>query len=768
MFQPIIKTPDRLRTCRISRRAVAAVLLAALAGAAGAVDPIPTPEPNDCIDDVTATLSASPPEVQLGNSSTVSWQVSYPSYCPVAVRFGTSLLDERTVPSTGSRVVTPTHLPGKSWYLKAVKNGAEKPLGWITVRATGLPLPDGPVVAINGSSPLWRDLLKRALEAGGKTVILAPEVDMDMTGTTVEIAPGTTLTSNPNPSLPNPVRNATRLGPRLWTSDRPRPLFLISCFESGQYDANVHLEGFRLQGPHWDSESGDDNLERGIVVQSCRNVEISNMEISGWSGQGVYVTDAAGAIDRVEDVKVHDNFFHHNQHVGGNGYGVESTGGARVLIERNLFDHNRHAIAAAGGYDPGSWYTARHNLVLRGGGYHDSYPVYGTWWTHQFDVHGTTACGPLFFDAPGSCGEAGIYYEFTDNAFQYTRGNAIKIRGNPLVSPRASGNVFAHEDDDEAITQNGWNYQSAITTPLIGQNNRFGVKTFADYGVCDIDGDGTDDLFLATGANWWWSSGGKMQWTFLRAATERLADVGLGDVDGDGRCDVIAGSPVRIARGGSGVWEPIPEAAGADFASLRFGDFNGDGRTDFFRRDSAGSWFILSPGVFPWTEINNSSVPLGGLRFGHFNADRIVDVIAVSGGKWSVSYGGRTQWQQLNRIRGESLDGLLIGDINGNGRDDMIRYRWLRNQSPIPGGVPGGDMGIWEVTYDGNGTNWIRLNTYTAPTNAFAPTSVPGFVGRFDPATNAARLVTIPDADRFGRVFDPASGQFVTHSLYAY
>ncbi|HSX59077.1 MAG TPA: right-handed parallel beta-helix repeat-containing protein, partial [Tahibacter sp.] len=563
MFQPIIKTPDRLRTCRISRRAVAAVLLAALAGAAGAVDPIPTPEPNDCIDDVTATLSASPPEVQLGNSSTVSWQVSYPSYCPVAVRFGTSLLDERTVPSTGSRVVTPTHLPGKSWYLKAVKNGAEKPLGWITVRATGLPLPDGPVVAINGSSPLWRDLLKRALEAGGKTVILAPEVDMDMTGTTVEIAPGTTLTSNPNPSLPNPVRNATRLGPRLWTSDRPRPLFLISCFESGQYDANVHLEGFRLQGPHWDSESGDDNLERGIVVQSCRNVEISNMEISGWSGQGVYVTDAAGAIDRVEDVKVHDNFFHHNQHVGGNGYGVESTGGARVLIERNLFDHNRHAIAAAGGYDPGSWYTARHNLVLRGGGYHDSYPVYGTWWTHQFDVHGTTACGPLFFDAPGSCGEAGIYYEFTDNAFQYTRGNAIKIRGNPLVSPRASGNVFAHEDDDEAITQNGWNYQSAITTPLIGQNNRFGVKTFADYGVCDIDGDGTDDLFLATGANWWWSSGGKMQWTFLRAATERLADVGLGDVDGDGRCDVIAGSPVRIARGGSGVWEPIPEAAGA-------------------------------------------------------------------------------------------------------------------------------------------------------------------------------------------------------------
>lgn len=768
MFPQRNKLPGATLAAWLVRRAAAAAVLAALAGPALAIDPTPTPEPNDCLDDVTATLSASPPEVPLGNSSTVSWQVSYPLNCPVAVRFGTSLIDEAVVPTVGSRVVTPTAIPGKSWYLKALRNGASKPLGWVTVRATGLPLPDGPVVRIEGSTPIWRDLLKRALEVGGKTVILAPDVDMDMTGMTVEIAPNTTLTSNPSPGQPNPVRNATRLGPRLWTQDRPRPLLLVSCYESGQPDANVKLEGFRLQGPHWDSASGDDNLERGIVVQSCRNVEISNMEISGWSGQGVYVVNSAGTITSVDQVKVHDNFFHHNQHVGGNGYGVESTGGAHVLIERNLFDYNRHAIAAGGGYSPGSWYTARHNLVLKGGGYHDSYPVYGTWWTHQFDVHGTTDCGPLFFNAANSCGEAGIYYEFTDNAFQYTRGNAIKIRGNPLVSPRASGNVFAHEDEGDAIAQNGWNYQSAITTPLIRQNNRFGVKTFADYGVCDFNGDGIDDLFLATGANWWWSSGGKMQWSYLKAATERLDRVGLGDFDGDGKCDVVVGSPMRIARGGSGEFEVIAEAAGADIASLRFGDFNGDGRTDFFRRDSAGSWFILSPGVFPWTEINNSSVPLSGLRFGHFNADRITDVVAVSGGKWSVSYGGRTQWQQLNRVRGESLDGLLIGDINGNGRDDMIRYRWLRNQSPIPGGTPGGDMGIWEVTYDGNGTNWIRLNTYTAPVNTFAPTSVPGFVGRFDGAQSAARLLTLPDSDRFGRVFDPTTGQFRVHSLYAY
>jgi FG-GAP-like repeat len=768
MFRPTTARRAARSAIGFPLRVLAAAALAALALPAGAVDPVPTPEPNDCLEEVTASLSAAPPEVQLGNASTVSWQVSYPSYCPVTVRFGTSIIDENIVPRTGSRVVTPTHIPGKSWYLRASYHGDSKTLGWITVRATGLPLPEGPTVRIEGSSVLWRDLLKRALEAGGKTVILAPDVDMDMTGVTVRIAANTTLTSNPTPGLPNPVRNAGSLGPRLWTSDRPEPLLLVRCYDAAQADANVRLEGFRLQGPHWDSASGDDNLERGIVVESCRNVEISNMEISGWSGQGVYVANALGTITSVDQVRVHDNFFHHNQHVGGNGYGVESTGGAHVLIERNLFDYNRHAIAAGGGYSPGSWYTARHNLVLKGGGYHDSYPVYGTWWTHQFDVHGTTDCGPLFFNAPASCGEAGIYYEYSDNAFQYTRGNAIKIRGNPLVSPRAQRNVFAHGDEDDAITQNGWNYQSAITTPLIRQGNRFGVDSFGDYGVCDFDGDGTDDLFQATGANWWWSSGGKMQWTFLKATTERLSQVGLGDFDGDGRCDVVAGNPLQIARGGSGEWEVVPEAAGIDFASLAFADFNGDGRTDFFRRDAAGSWFIMSPGVYAWTEINNSGVPLRSLRFGHFNGDRIADVVAVSGGKWSVSYGGRTGWQVLNRIRGESLDGLLIGDINGNGRDDMLRYRWLRNQSPIPGGVPGGDMGIWEVTYDGNGTNWIRLNTYTAPVNAFAPSSVPGFVGRFGGTQSAARLLTIPAADRFGRMLDPLSGQFQTHSLYAY
>src|SRR5262249_43144418 len=36
-----------------------------------------------------------------------------------------------------------------------------------------------------------------------------------------------------------------------------------------------------------------------------------------------------------------------------------------------------------------------------------------------------------------------------------------------------------------------------------------------DFGVGDFDGDGVDDLFLGTGAGWWFSAGGKTEWRFL-------------------------------------------------------------------------------------------------------------------------------------------------------------------------------------------------------------------------------------------------------------
>ena len=82
------------------------------------------------------------------------------------------------------------------------------------------------------------------------------------------------------------------------------------------------------------------------------------------------------------------------------------------------------------------------------------------------------------------------------------------------------------------------------------------MHTAGEYGVCDFDGDGRDDLFLATGVSWWYLSSAKMHWTFLNAHPERLQEVKLGDFNGDHRCDVftVHGDSWDVSSGGTDIW----------------------------------------------------------------------------------------------------------------------------------------------------------------------------------------------------------------------
>lgn len=533
---------------------------------------------------------------------------------------------------------------------------------------------------------------------------------------------------------------------------------LVGCSaDSGPGDLGDHvrISGFRIHGPSFGQQSVEDI---GIRIFRCLDVEVSNMEIAGWGGNGIEVLDdpqqgpgqeppnnrPGDRIGRPEQVRIFGNYIHHNQHpreglLEGHaaGYGVSVHHGAWAQVHQNVFDSNRHAIAAAG--DTGG-YEAYWNLVLKGGGYH-----YAGFYTHQFDIHGS--------GDNGFGGQAGIQFWFAHNAFQYLRGPAIKIRGRPRVGVYIHDNVFAHEgleDDwgDDAIHVHSRNDLDVIK---LGPNNAIDFDSYGRYGVCDFDGDGVDDLFLATGQTWWYSSFGEFQWTYLTARTERLNQVRLGYFDDDLRCDVLTenGREWVIASGGTSPWQSIG-AFGAPLSEVAFGQFDPARRdhrpgvtrrtTHAFRRLGNGQWQVTSLSAPGWRNVQSSSFPMKALRFGDFTGDGVTDVLAVNGGRWAISESATGSWRNLNPHLSDNVGPLLIADLNHNNIDDIIR---LEAKS-----AGTGLRVTWWVSDDGR-SKWRRLKSYDMPI-----TKLYGFAGRFGVAPGGGVLLI--GHDRFGNFYSEA------------
>jgi hypothetical protein len=422
------------------------------------------------------------------------------------------------------------------------------------------------VVTINANYmvPLLLQALSDPFIPGttSRQIYIENHVELDLTGRDyIQIREGVTLAGG---------RTAREPGPRLFTTIRPNVLFEI-------VGDNVRIKGLRIEGPdHFGVVPEDEEPNKGVGIRNVHyvNVEIANNEIYGWSQAAVRVDDCEGTdgcpaggrmlpSENPIAVHIHDNYIHHNQRAGREGYGVSINYGAYALIERNVFDWNRHAIKGGGelvANDPlsGAGYAAYSNLVLKNGGYHDTYsgcdipnwvlllpppagpsaaaakalcvlgvgPSY-THYTHQFDMHGTETCGLGHLN----CGDGGHSMFIRHNTFLYTAGNAIKLRGTPQVGMFIGTNVFAHDKEDDAV---------ARTAPgiVIEPGNVGGVDASTDLGVCDFDGDGLNDTFMATGATWWFSSGGDRPWVYLNTSTKRRAEVTLGFFNADNICDV--------------------------------------------------------------------------------------------------------------------------------------------------------------------------------------------------------------------------------------
>ena len=183
------------------------------------------------------------------------------------------------------------------------------------------------------------------------------------------------------------------------------------------------------------------------------------------------------------------------------------------------------------------------------------------------------------------------------------------------------------------------------------------------------------------GYQWRYSSGGAGNWVPLAWDVANPAELRFGDFDGDGITDVFHATPDpgggfqwRYASGGkaySSKWVPLGWD-GSSPAELRFGDFDGDGRTDVFHAtpDPSGMYqWRYSPGAkHSWVNLAYAWEPPADLRFGDFDGDAITDVFALrpdgAGFQWMFSSRGTDAWHDLAWAY-EPLPALRVGELYG-------------------------------------------------------------------------------------------------------
>ena len=240
------------------------------------------------------------------------------------------------------------------------------------------------------------------------------------------------------------------------------------------------------------------------------------------------------------------------------------------------------------------------------------------------------------------------------------------LRGKPTISAWFHDNVVVHNDEKKAVRlKPGLVCNTQGCVPSCGTNaqcnltigpNLYNTDTSSDLAVGDFDGDGRDDVFLANGTGWWYSSAGLTEWRFLWASNLRIKDLRFGRFDADARTDVL------FSAGGWYLWslgQISPKMVRDDGTRLTdcvFGDFDGNGLTDALQANGT-TWSLAFGGQGPWIPSRSSSITAANLRVGDFNGDRRDDVLFPSGQVMvgPINFKVLSFWQYLTRDRDHHL-----------------------------------------------------------------------------------------------------------------
>jgi hypothetical protein len=481
----------------------------------------------------------------------------------------------------------------------------------------------------------------------------------------------------------------------------------------------VRFTGFRLRGPYGDSTCGQakqtDTGQTAIAVVhspfwslSLPNVWIDHMEISHWGGAATgmgapdYGGDPLGQPTPCTECSYPDtpialvvgSFLHEDV------YETVPSSGQFAQIRANVFygavnqPVTSREMSCLGGY------AATDNLLLSETGSGSSDDV---------DMHGSKPPGSW------SSGLAGDYFDVGWNTFLKT-DTTVPITGGVVgpfianVNERGTSCRFIQIHDNVFLQIEG----NAIRVPPsfnhpVEYGNTFGAgdPTQGLLLVGDFDGDKVDDVFLATGAAWYYSSGGQAEWRFLNRASEPASALLLGDFDGDGRTDVLTlhGSNIDVSWAGVSGWQTINTTA-SPLADLAVGDFDGDGRSDLLL--ATGRQWLFASGGRNWVPFAAYTDTIPNLRFGHFTDKTKTQILAVHDGHWEVMEWGNSSWTRLGVAPVDSVEGLVAGDFDGQGYTELARSNLISATGASP-------VFEWEYTSPGHGSSWSSLGASSSP-----------------------------------------------------
>jgi hypothetical protein len=220
----------------------------------------------------------------------------------------------------------------------------------------------------------------------------------------------------------------------------------------------------------------------------------------------------------------------------------------------------------------------------------------------------------------------------------------------------------------------------------------------------DFNGDGRDDLLWRNDngmVGYWFgeaTGGFTINATLAYAPLDWLIS-GSGDFNGDGRDDILW----RHDNGTVGYW--FGQTDGSFTVNSKVvtvplawtiagtGDFNGDGRDDILWRNEdgrIGTWLGQQDGSFQPTFERAVSIYWYALGVGDFNGDDRSDILWWDGEYYGTWTGSADGGFDINPVLTRSfLGGNLIGDFDGDGRDDFVvvdQWSWYNVMYSMPDG----------------------------------------------------------------------------------